>query len=626
MASRSRASTSGSAGGGGNDVRGESMVIDVGRRKSTCGYCKSGAYTSISHGLWAESLTVDDYQALLDRGWRRSGCFLYKPDMKKTCCPSYTIRLKASDFVSSKEQIRVQKKMQRFLDGKLDAQKLDKSNAELNTYGGSCSNASDKGDSSAKMESCLVGRDGNDKSEQTMQLLSEKVDNAAKSYIQCMDIKSEVHLPIATVRKVASAKRKLHAEMSEELIFSCNIAFQIAAALKRLKKDIGNGRSSENEDSTDLSPKMIAESLSSHLKELGTCGLTARACNGHINFYSTAKKAEFVEAEKITKLKPSPTPVEESSGGSVQRRRKRLEILMKRSTFDSEEYFLYRKYQLQVHNDKPEQVTESSYKRFLVDTPLVYVEPTGDSDVDIPPCGFGSFHQQYVLDGKLIAVGVIDILPKCLSSKYLFWDPDLAFLSLGKYSALEEIQWVRESQLRCPTLQYYYLGYYIHSCSKMRYKASYQPSELLCPLRFEWVPYDIAKPLLDGQKYVVLSDWRSLQTGESLQSSYDVASDKEKHQSSFPDEASNDVLVNDDEMTEIDSDCSDSESDCEASGAPEDVDTSNVLLGIRGNRLRYQDVKHAFDPRKRESFEVQLQRYANVVGLDLSNRMVYSLG
>jgi arginine-tRNA-protein transferase len=40
------------------------------------------------------------------------------------------------------------------------------------------------------------------------------------------------------------------------------------------------------------------------------------------------------------------------------------------------------------------------------------------------------------LDGKLIAVGVVDILPKCLSSVYLFYDPDYAFLSLGIYSGL----------------------------------------------------------------------------------------------------------------------------------------------------------------------------------------------
>ena len=50
--------------------------------------------------------------------------------------------------------------------------------------------------------------------------------------------------------------------------------------------------------------------------------------------------------------------------------------------------------------------------------------------------GFGSFHQQYLLDGKIIAVGVVDILPHSVSSKYLYYDPDYSFLSLGTYSAL----------------------------------------------------------------------------------------------------------------------------------------------------------------------------------------------
>lgn len=54
--------------------------------------------------------------------------------------------------------------------------------------------------------------------------------------------------------------------------------------------------------------------------------------------------------------------------------------------------------------------------------------------------GFGSFHHQYWLDGKLVAVGVIDILPRCVSSVYLYYDPDYSYMSLGTYSALRYIQ------------------------------------------------------------------------------------------------------------------------------------------------------------------------------------------
>lgn len=40
------------------------------------------------------------------------------------------------------------------------------------------------------------------------------------------------------------------------------------------------------------------------------------------------------------------------------------------------------------------------------------------------------------MDERLVAVGVVDVMPGCLSSKYLFYDPDLSALSLGTYTAL----------------------------------------------------------------------------------------------------------------------------------------------------------------------------------------------
>ena len=127
-------------------------------------------------------------------------------------------------------------------------------------------------------------------------------------------------------------------------------------------------------------------------------------------------------------------------------------------------------------------LTQQTRNLSLVSAGLVAELVERNSDIDREPI--------MDIDGRPVSVDVIDILPRCLSSKYLFWDPDLALLSLGKYSALQEIGWIKENQAHCPSLQYYYLGYYIHSCSKMRYKAAYRPSELLCPLRYQWVPFE----------------------------------------------------------------------------------------------------------------------------------------
>lgn len=94
-------------------------------------------------------------------------------------------------------------------------------------------------------------------------------------------------------------------------------------------------------------------------------------------------------------------------------------------------------------------------------------------------------------------MGVLDVLPSCLSSVYFFWDKDYAALAPGKFSALKEAEWVQEAARHCPALHYYYMGFYVHSCSKMRYKADYHPSDLLCPERLCWIPFDRVKAGLD---------------------------------------------------------------------------------------------------------------------------------
>ncbi|KAA8539587.1 hypothetical protein F0562_026279 [Nyssa sinensis] len=637
------------ASGSGGNNRGESVVDDLGRSRIPCGYCRSSGETSISHGLLTGSLTVDDYQDLLDRGWRRCGCLLYKPEMERTCCPSYTIRLKASDFAHSKEQDRVSKRMQRFLDGTLDVKKLDELVDGRGTSKGSSSCVQNKHNETTSLtekESLVGNHEGKNKAERFMHYLSDEIDDAVRACIGRGKFPSDIQLPKASVKKVAQAKRKLLVEGSENLLYSCNISFQIAAALRRAEKDVHHSKlsrhnsSGENGQSLDLTPKVIAENLANSLNQLvETGGLSIRACNGHINFYSATKPAFFDDViDKVTISKESLAG--SGSKGSCclrnssehpQVKRQRLEIYLKKSSFDPEEFALYRRYQIKVHNDTPDHVTESSYREFLVDTPLVFVPSTGDGTV--PPCGFGSFHQQYVIDGRLVAVGVIDILPKCLSSTYLFWEPDLAFLSLGKYSALQEISCVREIQVHCPSLQYYYLGYYIHSCGKMTYKAAFRPSELLCPLRYQWVPFDIARPLLDRNKYVVLSDFTTLQNVDS--SAAIVLEDHMELQLDDPgEEDSYDIPIDEDKETEFYFEDSGDESSPKTSGMTsveiEDGAVSNILIGLRGSRLRYKvrialDLQAALGPPQRNYWETQLRRYKRVVGVELSERMVYSL-
>lgn len=141
----------------------------------------------------------------------------------------------------------------------------------------------------------------------------------------------------------------------------------------------------------------------------------------------------------------------------------------------------------------------------------------------------------------------MDILPSGLSSVYSFYDPSISYrnrnnihnsindnyasiegninednhhlnLQLGKFTALREIEWVQRRALSqrvalssaSPLFLHYFLGYYIHSCPKMRYKAEYKPSQLLVPRKITnsglsqhlvWLDYMIAKQKLDKCPY-----------------------------------------------------------------------------------------------------------------------------
>lgn len=193
----------------------------------------------------------------------------------------------------------------------------------------------------------------------------------------------------------------------------------------------------------------------------------------------------------------------------------RIEVRMVRTSLDEDsvkekafhqtilplEHAVYSRYQMDIHKDEPEECTVKQYSRFLCDTPILFTPfPNGQFVAGIP--GFGSYHMQYWLDGvRLMAVGVIDILPTGLSSVYLFYDPEFSFLGLGTYSALRELALVRQLMQQFLPCRYYYMGFYIHSCCKMRYKGKFLPSDLLCPEVRTWHPIQQAMKLLDVNKY-----------------------------------------------------------------------------------------------------------------------------
>lgn len=397
-------------------------------------------------------MTVQDYQDLIDRGWRRSGKYCYKPTMNMTCCPMYTIRCDAPKFRLSKSHKKVIKRVNRYL---ITGQKPGM------TDGGDANMAAE----GPGGDSFVPGR----KSDLTL---------------SASDVKSD-----KTTSNSAANKERT----TEKKIAKVDPSSDAAVVADRKEGSQSKGKEAGS-SSKPPSQKARQLRLEKRMKKTGESLADIKAYNKQNN-----KEGKSLE-EYLNEPLKAPNPAH------------RLELKLVRSNPKSQDFLstyvaahkVYHKYQTTIHKDPPEKPNLKQYTRFLVDSPLEAVIPkAGEAGL---PEGYGSFHQHYLLDGKLIAVGVIDILPHCVSSVYLYYDPDYSFLSLGTYSALRELGFVRELQKIDPAVMYYYMGFYIHSCPKMRYKGQYYPSYLACPEVYSWVPIERCTPKLDAAPYARLEE------------------------------------------------------------------------------------------------------------------------
>lgn len=386
---------------------------DCGHR---CGYCQS-VEGSIANGMWAHVLHVEDYQSLIDSGWRRSGKYCYLPFMKKTCCPSYTIRCDALQFKPSKSQKKVMKRMRNYLMGR---------------------HVPEKDSGSDMTGGASVGTEENTRATQ----LAESA---------ATDLPDNVPLTLST---------------------------DAAATV------ITNG---------DCHPlETCTKSSTNPVEPPGTTDGIVKMKKKEL------RRQRWLQNHPGRQLSSGPSPARSSLEQLLELPEEcRHRLQLKLVAVNSDEFNLtkaescavYKKYQTIIHKEAEDKSTMESFERFLCSSPFKGEAP------------FGAFHQQYWLDNRLIAVGVLDILPNCVSSKYLFYDPNFSHLSLGTYASFRELELTRRLHETTPSIQHYYMGYYIHSCAKMRYKARIQPSWLLCPETHRWFPVEQCLSLLDTAPY-----------------------------------------------------------------------------------------------------------------------------
>lgn len=442
-------------------------------RGHKCGYCKSKS-SSYSCGMWGHVLTPEIYDNLIDRGWRRSGEYCYKPIMKKTCCPQYPIKLDVRNFKLSKSHKKVLKKVRKFLasgKSRCTSEKSCSIDEDIDGMGDTVLEEIPAGWKKTEMSLGIDTGEGAGASYNAQ--MAEVTEMAGSETVQ-------VAVPSQTTPGTVHFPSEYHVEPRKGKGADPNKPKCIKA--KELRRQHKLQKLQLKGELSDQYPVQAAKPVRNAPKSL----------EDFLNEPFPENPAHNLEIVTVRSNPPSPEF---------------------EATF-TESWKVFESYQISIHKDSKSECDKHRFRRFLVDSPLQH-EPNS-------AYGLGSFHQQYWLDNKLIAVGVIDILPTCVSSVYLYYDPDYSFLSLGTYSALREIAFTRELQKTCPNITRYCMGFYIHSCPKMRYKGNFSPSYLLCPETYTWHPVEKCKPLLDKSKYCRLEQDDCREDGNKVSNLDDV--------------------------------------------------------------------------------------------------------
>ncbi|KAK0116963.1 Arginyl-tRNA--protein transferase 1 [Cadophora gregata f. sp. sojae] len=191
----------------------------------------------------------------------------------------------------------------------------------------------------------------------------------------------------------------------------------------------------------------------------------------------------------------------------------------------------------------------------------------------------------------------------------------------GKLGAMREIVLAKEQGYR-----WWYAGFYIHSCIKMRYKGDFSPQYMLDPDSYAWDPLDTElKKKLDKTKFFSLSRERS-----GLVEDLSNTTKQPPHITDTPNEAN---MV--DDSDEDDPPLSDPDTPLFARSIPgiltidqlqHQVDLDSINIQVRGLRAEAQQLLcwDTSDINSSSSIKCIIAELAAAVGPSLAKEMVVS--
>jgi len=427
-------------------------------------------------------MSPENYEALIHQGWRRSGIHIYKPDNWNSCCPALTIRLESTQFIPTKSQKRVVSKLEQALIGSVNENASNKQNQKhppvkinddiLQQLQNTTYDCLKSGILPCEHASLLQPEFCRYK----VKTLSKKKDGAAT--VVCTVCAALAGRSKGTLQRNVLSRQLVVALKTKSLPFAVSVVSahepsgQVLVTLSSHAVVDNHTHNDSMSISSSHPPNPVQEWLQTDMEPPYSLKITTLPA--HESSLQPDVHKLYFQYQQSVHGDPNPLnsnakqqkdvdddDVEEDWGDATQEYREQCKEMLKR------EY---------PNDAETMNAAFSGFYRFLVESPIDY-----DGT-------YGTVHQHYRIHDKLIAIGVVDILPHGLSSVYAIYDPSQHITAFGKYLSLKEIQFALPN--------YYYLGYYIESCPKMRYKAEYKPSELLCPVTYKWVDADKAQETL----------------------------------------------------------------------------------------------------------------------------------
>lgn len=484
----------------------EYMYDADGPKPYKCGYCRS-LDTSLTQGLLGYRMTCRDYQDLVDRGFQRSGRYVYRAVMKRTCCPQYVIRMDVTEFTVTKSQRRAIKRFNEYL---LYDKRYDEDNRKTPL-------PMEEGDGPSLSSADACGGGGLDRAGVSPAAMNagaymyrpQTVDSDVTKVMESSVDREDYYVPKAnnkpgkpkkTVRPGVGADPNKPPCRKAKLMRMERKAKKLAAKQQMVNttSDSATKVKGNVKDKAGLEHTASSSSTESTAGSARDLGSTASERSKEQRILPQGDKTFAQDLKELLAL-PNEADCKHKFETRLVCVNPRSEVFVK--TY-SESYAVFKKFQMIIHREKEEDSTERHFEEFLVQSPMEN-EPEGSENM---PCMFGTYHQQYLLDGKIFAVGVIDILPRGILCEYLYYDPDYRFIAPGVYTALHEIAFTQKMFQVNPEMQYYYMGFYVQSCPKMNYKSRYNAGYLLCPETYQYIPITKCVPKLKASPYSRLAD------------------------------------------------------------------------------------------------------------------------